>query len=69
MMNTRHCHHYFFQIRMRQHENLLCVQRALLQLWSTDSELDADVDLSQPMTYVDRGAIHQFIRNILNSDY
>ncbi len=42
------------QFRARSHQNMLQVQRALLDMWAKDSMLDEAVDLGQLLMYVDR---------------
>jgi len=42
------------QLKARHHANMIKVQKALLGLWTIDPNIDATVDLSQPLTYNDR---------------
>ena len=42
------------QVAARQHSNMVTVQKALLELWHINEENVPFVNLSHPLTYVDR---------------
>lgn len=42
------------QIRARQHENMVKIQKLLLMLWNTNPEVDGNVNLTKPSMYMDR---------------
>ena len=46
-------------MQARQHANMAVVQKALLSLWHLNEDNEAKVNLSKPLTYVDRLRIRQ----------
>ena len=48
-MNNNFCgiHRYLFQIKARQHVNILATQKALLKMWKKDSETKQDNEQGQ----------------------
>ena len=47
------------QVAARQHPNMHKLQKALLRIWHTSGQSEVDVDLEQPVTYIDRLRIRQ----------
>ena len=47
------------QVAARQHPNMYKLQKALLRIWHTSGQSEVDVDLEQPVTYIDRLRIRQ----------
>ena len=41
-------------MRVRQHENVVKVQKALLKVWKVSEDNEVDVDLDQPIMFAER---------------
>jgi len=51
------------QVNARQHTNIVAVQKALLELWHMNEDNVPSVNLSQPLTYVDRSDLLISVRS------